>query len=67
MSEKWTGEIVAALHINKITQRELARELNLREEYVSAILSGARSPRGAKERMEAAICSIASKRVNREE
>lgn len=62
MSEKWTGEIVASLHINKIKQRELAKELDITEEYVSMILCGKKTSAGMEDRMRAAIDSIVGRR-----
>lgn len=62
MSERWTGEIIASLHINKIKQRELAKEMDLTEEYISMLLCGKKSSIGMEERMKAAIESIVGRR-----
>ena len=62
MSLNWTAQIVGRLHVEKITQRELAKELDFTEEYVSAILNGKREPVGIQERMEAAIDAIVARK-----
>lgn len=62
MAEQWTGEIVALLHVNKISQRELANELGVTDIYISMLLNGARKTPSAKERMEAAINAIIERR-----
>lgn len=43
MPEKWTGEIVAKLHIYRITQMELAEKAGYTPEYVSMVLNGAKT------------------------
>ncbi|MEG1275704.1 MAG: hypothetical protein RSD27_08435 [Ruthenibacterium sp.] len=48
MPEKWTGDLVGKMHINRITSTELAAELGCSKQYSSMILSGARNPKDAK-------------------
>ena len=36
--EKWTGELLAKMHINNVTSRELAKELDVTEQYVSMLI-----------------------------
>lgn len=43
------------MHINKITNRMLAKHLGLSEEYISMILNGKKEPKGAEERIMKAI------------
>lgn len=62
MSDRWTGEIIASLHINKIKQKELAKEMDLTEEYISMLLCGKKSSVGMEERMKSAIESIVGRR-----
>ena len=66
MAENWTGDIVAALHVHKIKQSELAQELDLTIQYVSMVLNGSRDPKGMKERMEAAINAIVERRASQQ-
>ena len=53
--EAWTGEIVGLLHINGLTQADLAEEMGVTKEYISMLLNGKKSANGAEERMKAAI------------
>ena len=62
MPETWTGDIVAALHVNRITQRELAEEMGVTGVYVSTLLNGRASPAGAEEKMRAALDAIIARR-----
>ena len=58
--EKWMADIVGELHFRRITQRKLAKQLGVTEEYVSSILNGKidKVPDGMKQRMEDAIKEI---------
>lgn len=62
MREAWTGELVGRMHNAEVTQDELAKEMNVKKPYVSMILSGKRTPKGGRERCEAAFESIMRKR-----
>lgn len=63
MPEKWTGELVGRMHVNRITAKELAQHMGLRHEYVSAVLNGKRSPSGAEERFVQALDEIIALRA----
>lgn len=62
MPKEWTGEIVKTLHINEISQSELAEEMNCTKEYVSMILNSKREPPDIQNRVEEAISSIIKKK-----
>jgi transcriptional regulator with XRE-family HTH domain len=55
---KWTGDVVAALHINGITQAELAAKMGVTVPYISMLLNGKKNSAGAKDRMMEAIQQI---------
>ena len=55
MPEKWTAEIVGAMHLNKISRKQLAAQLGVTPEYVSMILHGHRAPAGAEQRFREAL------------
>lgn len=55
MPDQWTGEVVALMHIHRITAKRLAKELGYTEPYVSTILNGKRSPTGAETKFKKAI------------
>lgn len=58
MPAKWTGDVVAALHVNGITQAELAAKMGVTVPYISMLLNGKKNSVGAKDRMMEAIQQI---------
>ncbi len=52
------------MHINKITQVELAQYMGYTRSYISSILIGRRKPPQAKERILGAINEIIAERNN---
>ena len=60
---KWTGHLVGKMHNNKITVAELAEKMDINSKYVSSILNGKKTPKGARERFEAAVDEIIKERV----
>lgn len=62
MNEEWTGSIVGLLHLHKIKQTELAKEMDVTAQYVSMVLNGKKSPKNIKSRMETAIQAIIDRR-----
>ena len=47
MPEKWTGEVVGIMHVNRISYQMLAEKIGWHVKYLSAILNGHRKPVGA--------------------
>ena len=64
--EKWTGRLVGKMHNEEITYEELGSELGVCKAYIGMILNGARKPEGARERLEAAVDAIISRRKGEE-
>ena len=62
--EKWTGNLLGRMHNEKITNRDLAKELGVSSAYISQILNGNRKPDGIKQRMDNAVSRIIEKREN---
>lgn len=56
--EQWIGRAVGKMHINKITQTQLAEEMGVTNDYVWMILNGKKTPKGIRERVELAINNI---------
>ena len=67
MREAWTGEIVAQMHINKITQGELAKKMRITRTYLNRILTSAQITRDAEERCREAVNQIVAERRAAEE
>ena len=61
--EKWTGKLLGDMHVNRVTNRDLANELGVSEQYVSMLLNSKRTTKGAKERLQTAYHSILEKRA----
>ena len=53
--EEWTGEVVKQMHLYDISAAELAREMSCSKAYVGMLLNGTRTPKGGRERVEAAF------------
>ena len=62
MPEAWTGEIVKQMHLHRVSAKELAEAAGVTNAYVSMILHGARSPKGAREMLETALDEIIRKK-----
>lgn len=62
MIPKWTGHLVGKMHINSITNIDLADKLGYEKGYVSMVLNGKKTPKGARERFEAAVEEIIKER-----
>ncbi len=56
--DAWIAEAVGTMHINRITQSMVADKMGVTSRYVNMILTGAKSPKGAREKIESAIDEI---------
>lgn len=63
MIPKWTGHLVGKMHNNKVTNIDLAEKLGYDKNYVSMVLNGKKTPKGARERFEKAVDEIIKERV----
>lgn len=59
MLEKWLGEVVGEMHIQNISQKQIASHMGVTEEYLSMVLNGHRKPAGIEVRIRKAIREIA--------
>lgn len=58
MPAQWTAFIISEMHLNHITQKQLAGCLGVTPEYVSMVLNGHREPIGAEERFRTAVAFL---------
>ena len=58
MPEKWTGDVIGIMHINRISFQQLADKLGWHVKYLSAVMNGKRSPAGAEEKVKNALAEI---------
>ena len=59
---KWTGILIGKMHNNSISKKDLAGKLNFSQEYISMVLNGKKTPKGARERFEATVEEIIKER-----
>lgn len=55
MPAQWTGWIVGELHNNDLTAKELAREVDWNDKYLSQVLNSESPPKGAEQRLTDAL------------
>lgn len=58
MPAQWTGKIVGEIHNNRLTCKELAKELDWNEKYLSQVLNSDEPPRGAEQKVSAALVRL---------
>ena len=63
--QKWTGEAVKLMHLNRITQRDVAEKMGLSRERVCKILNGDGCTETAKSRIMNAIFEIIESKKSR--
>ena len=63
MPEEWTGDLVKRMHMNGISAKDLAESAGVTSAYVSMLLHGARSPKGAQDMLESAVDRILEERA----
>ena len=62
--EKWIGDAVGKMHINQISNIELAGALNVTPQYISEILNGKKTPKNIESRVMTAIDEIIAERTS---
>ena len=65
MPAQWTGEFVGKMHLNNVSKKDLAKQLNCSAEYVSMVLNGKRNPKGAEQRFRQALAEMIQERSER--
>ncbi|MCI9474229.1 MAG: hypothetical protein HFF31_09500 [Flavonifractor sp.] len=63
MPQAWTAEVVARMHLAKVTAKRLAEESGYTPEYVSMVLNGHRDTESAKATILAALDKLEAERV----
>ena len=61
MPEKWTAELLGDMHLAHVTGKELAAEAGWHPKYLSVVLNGHRTPKGAEQTLRAALERIVSR------
>ena len=55
MPEEWTGRLIGDMHNAGVSRAEVSRELGVSTAYVTMVLNGIRTPKGAEEKLRAAF------------
>lgn len=63
MPAQWTGRIVGELHNNKLTLKELAKEVNWNDKYLSQVINSENPPKGAEQKLTEAMNRLIEKRA----
>lgn len=62
MLAQWTGEIVGKMHTYEIGHKELAAAVGWNPKYMSVVLHGHKNPKGAEEKLKAALDALIKER-----
>lgn len=65
MPEKWTGEVVGIMHVNRISYQMLADRIGWHVKYLSAVMNGHRKPTGAERMVKDALDEILTEMENK--
>lgn len=58
MPAQWTGAIVGEIHNNRLTAKDLAKELDWNPKYLSQVLNSENPPKDAEQKVTAALARI---------
>lgn len=61
MPAQWTGRIVGELHNNKLTLKELAKEVNWNDKYLSQVINSENPPKGSEQKLTEAMNRLIEK------
>lgn len=67
MLARWTGEVRGTMHIYEITMQELADELGMSTQFLSALLHCRRNTKDAEFRIRNALMALIAKKALKEE
>ena len=62
MPAQWTAEIIGEMHLNNITAKQLAQEVDWHPKYLSQVLNGHKEPKGAEKKLKEALDRIKQRR-----
>jgi len=58
MLAQWTGDVVGDMHTYQISFKELSSEIGWNEKYLSVVLNGHKTPKGAEQKVRDALEKI---------
>lgn len=63
MPAQWTGRIVGELHNNRITLKELAKEVGWHDKYLSQVINAENPPKDSEQKLTDAMNRLIEKKV----
>lgn len=63
MPAQWTGRIVGQIHNNRLTAKELAREVGWNDKYLSQVLNSEDPPKDAERKLTEALNRIIERKT----
>lgn len=60
MPAKWTADLLGEMHLAGVTAKQLAAEVGWNPKYLSVVLNGHKEPKGAEEKLKAALGRLIS-------
>lgn len=60
MPALWTADVIGEMHINGITGKRLAAEIGWNSKYLSQVLNGHETPKGAEEKIRSALSKLSA-------
>lgn len=63
--EQWIANAVCKMHVNKVSQTDIAKKMGVTNDYIWMILNGKKKPANAETRIMTAISDIIRERENK--
>ena len=64
MIAQWTGDVIGEMHVAGVSMQRLADEVGWNVKYLSAVLNCRREPKGAEEKVRAALAAVVGKEAS---
>jgi predicted secreted protein len=64
MPAQWTGRIVGELHNNRITLKELAKEVGWHDKYLSQVINSDNPPKDSEQKLTDAMNRLIKQKEN---
>lgn len=64
MPAQWTADLIGEMHLNGVSQKQLAAEAGINPKYLSTVLNGHVTPKNAEQTLRAALERIITGQAN---
>lgn len=65
MPAQWTADLIGKMHVAGVTAKQLAAEAGWHPKYLSVVLNGHRSPKGAEQTLSAALERVIERKIQK--